>query len=160
MLAEWSRKQTVPPIRQPNATTIDHSASRKSVAGATDIRASGHLHVNLDGQTSFHGHTSIFDQPELQLQPQLDGVRPALTLPEDIARAESVLSEAAAAGRHQEIYDLAAGRLDFDGVHPELATELLHIHWQRQHHALLITYRPAFMRDMAVPGGGKYYSKL
>ena len=35
---------------------------------------------------------------------------------------------------------------------------LLSLHWNRQHHSFLLTYRPAFMRDMA--SGGPYFSKL
>lgn len=35
---------------------------------------------------------------------------------------------------------------------------LLSCHWNRQHHSYLITYRPAFMRDMACQG--PYFSKL
>lgn len=50
------------------------------------------------------------------------------------------------------------GKLDFDGVDPELGMHLLDLHWNRQHHSFLITYRPAFMRDMAT--GGPYFSKL
>lgn len=50
------------------------------------------------------------------------------------------------------------GKLDFDGVNPELGMHLLDLHWNRQHHSFLITYRPAFMRDMAT--GGPYFSKL
>lgn len=50
------------------------------------------------------------------------------------------------------------GKLDFDGVDPELGMHLLSLHWNRQHHSFLITYRPAFMRDMAT--NGPYFSKL
>jgi hypothetical protein len=50
------------------------------------------------------------------------------------------------------------GQLDFDGVDPDLGMHLLSLHWNRQHHSFLITYRPAFMRDMAC--GGPYFSKL
>lgn len=35
---------------------------------------------------------------------------------------------------------------------------LLNIHWNRQHHNLLMVYRPLFMRDMAC--GGPYFSKM
>jgi hypothetical protein len=35
---------------------------------------------------------------------------------------------------------------------------LLSLHWNRQHHSHLITYRPTFMRDMACQG--PYFSKL
>lgn len=54
--------------------------------------------------------------------------------------------------------NLRQGKLDFDGVDPELGMHLLSLHWNRQHHSFLITYRPAFMRDMAT--GGPYFSKL
>lgn len=50
------------------------------------------------------------------------------------------------------------GKLDFDGVDPELGMHLLSLHWNRQHHSFLITYRPVFMRDMAT--NGPYFSKL
>lgn len=57
-----------------------------------------------------------------------------------------------------ETINYGAGRLDFDGVDPELGMHLLSLHWNRQHHSSLITYRPAFMRDMACQG--PYFSKL
>lgn len=57
-----------------------------------------------------------------------------------------------------ESLNLRQGKLDFDGVDPELGMHLLSLHWNRQHHSFLITYRPAFMRDMAT--GGPYFSKL
>ncbi|KAK5231477.1 hypothetical protein LTR72_000659 [Exophiala xenobiotica] len=37
---------------------------------------------------------------------------------------------------------------DIHGVPTELATHLLDLHWSRQHHTLLLTYRPAIMRDL------------
>ena len=57
-----------------------------------------------------------------------------------------------------EAINFAAGKLDFDGVDPELGMHLLSLHWNRQHHSFLITYRPAFMRDMAC--NGPYFSKI
>jgi hypothetical protein len=59
---------------------------------------------------------------------------------------------------HLEAINLASKKLDFDGVNPELGMHLLSLHWNRQHHSFLVTYRPAFMRDMAC--GGPYFSKL
>lgn len=64
----------------------------------------------------------------------------------------------AARQRQLEELNLRRGKLDFDGVDPELGMHLLSIHWNRQHHSFLLTYRPAFMRDMAC--GGPYFSKL
>ena len=57
-----------------------------------------------------------------------------------------------------EPMNMRQGKLDFDGVDPELGMHLLSLHWNRQHHSFLVTYRPAFMRDMA--RGGPYFSKL
>ena len=47
---------------------------------------------------------------------------------------------------------------DIDGVPTELAMHLLDLHWNRQHHTFLLTYRPAFMRDLV--SGGPYCSKF
>ncbi|BCR84757.1 fungal specific transcription factor domain-containing protein [Aspergillus chevalieri] len=60
--------------------------------------------------------------------------------------------------RQMEMLNFQQGKLDFDGVDPELGMHLLSLHWNRQHHSFLITYRPAFMRDMATEG--PYFSKL
>jgi hypothetical protein len=57
-----------------------------------------------------------------------------------------------------ESLNLAAGRLDFDGVDPEIGMHLLSIYWSRQLYTAQIIYRPAFMRDMACEG--PYFSKL
>lgn len=61
------------------------------------------------------------------------------------------------AGQLEE-FNYHAGNLDFDGVDPELGIHLLNLHWNRQHHSFNISYRPAFMRDMAC--NGPYFSKL
>lgn len=60
-------------------------------------------------------------------------------------------------GQLEEL-NFGQGKLDFDGVDPDLGMHLLSLHWNRQHHSFLITYRPAFMRDMAC--NGPYFSKL
>lgn len=69
-----------------------------------------------------------------------------------------LLLAAAAEQRQLESINARAGKLDFDGVDPELGLHLLNLHWNRQHHAYQATYRPAFMRDMAC--GGPYFSKI
>ncbi|KAL5401387.1 hypothetical protein PMIN06_011920 [Paraphaeosphaeria minitans] len=72
--------------------------------------------------------------------------------------AEKGLVAEAARQRQFEQVNARLGKLDFDGVEPELGLHLLSLHWNRQHHSFLITYRPAFMRDMACHG--PYFSKL
>jgi hypothetical protein len=44
------------------------------------------------------------------------------------------------------------------GVPAELALHLLDLHWSRQHHTFLLTYRPTFMRELE--HGGPYCSDL
>ena len=51
-----------------------------------------------------------------------------------------------------ETINLKSGKLDFDGVEPEMGMKLLSIYWNRQYHAGPIVYRAAFMRDMACDG--------
>jgi hypothetical protein len=71
---------------------------------------------------------------------------------------EKGLIAEAACQRQLEDVNFRLGKLDFDGVEPELGQHLLSLHWNRQHHSFLITYRPAFMRDMAC--NGPNFSKL
>lgn len=54
-----------------------------------------------------------------------------------------------------EIYDKIS---HIDQVPIELAMHLLNLHWSRQHHSFLLTYRPAVMRDLV--SGGQYSSKF
>ncbi|KAJ9093200.1 hypothetical protein QFC21_006517 [Naganishia friedmannii] len=76
---------------------------------------------------------------------------------EDLARRNELIAKAGQA-RHRERIDFSTGSLDYDGWPPDLVRHLLELHFNRQHHAFCITYRPALMRDMA--SGGPYFSKL
>jgi len=60
--------------------------------------------------------------------------------------------------RQLEMVNMLAGKLDFDGVDPELGMHLLAIYWNRQLLSGPIVYRTIFMRDMAC--SGPYFSKL
>ena len=70
----------------------------------------------------------------------------------------TLLFAEAAKQRQMEVVNTARGLLDFDGGDPEMGLHLLNLHWNRQHHSFLVTYRPAFMRDMACQG--PYFSKI
>lgn len=59
--------------------------------------------------------------------------------------------------QRQKEYQLQT-TVDFDGVPTEMALHLLSLHWNRQHHSFLLTYRPAFTRDLM--NGGPYYSRF
>jgi hypothetical protein len=106
------------------------------------------------GMSSYHGRTStLFDENAHHDRPVAEA-RPKM--PEQWI--ENGLVAEATRQRQLEDFNFRRGTLDFDGVDPELGMHLLNLHWNRQHHSFLITYRPAFMRDMAC--AGPYFSKL
>ncbi|OAA59370.1 fungal specific transcription factor domain-containing protein [Cordyceps fumosorosea ARSEF 2679] len=115
--------------------------------GAGDSR----IVVSSNGTSSYHGHTSTLY--EEQGPPEGDG-RPRIP---DEWIGKGLVAEAARQRQLEEL-NFHTGKLDFDGVDPDLGMHLLNLHWNRQHHSFNITYRPAFMRDMA--SDGPYFSKL
>ncbi|KAK4058201.1 hypothetical protein OIO90_000940 [Microbotryomycetes sp. JL221] len=115
------------------------------------------LHIDsTSGHATSHGPTSAFFDETVASTTQAGADKGHASISD--AEIKSRLVTFCAEQRHQEMIALALGTLDFDGVQPELAMHLLALHWNRQHHAFLITYRPLFMRDMAC--GGPYFSKL
>ncbi|CRJ86917.1 hypothetical protein BN1723_000205 [Verticillium longisporum] len=110
--------------------------------------------VSANGVSSYHGRTSALYEDNVQERASAADLHPRM--PE--AWIEKGLVAEAATQRQLEDFNYQSGALDFDGVDPVLGMHLLSLHWNRQHHSFLITYRPAFMRDMAC--GGPYFSKL
>ncbi|EFQ87269.1 hypothetical protein PTT_17286 [Pyrenophora teres f. teres 0-1] len=109
--------------------------------------------VSANGSSSYHGRTStLFDQGSHDRSTAEAHPR----MPDEWI--ERGLVAEAARQRQLETVNFRHGKLDFDGVEPELGMHLLSLHWNRQHHSFLSTYRPAFMRDMAC--NGPYFSKL
>ncbi|KAL2075144.1 hypothetical protein VTL71DRAFT_86 [Oculimacula yallundae] len=121
---------------------------RPSLAPATP----GMARLEGSGHSSYYGRTSALYDDDLV---DRRGPKP-LGQASEMTRRQ--LMGEAAHQRQLETLNYRSGKLDFDGIDPELGMHLLTLHWNRQHHSHLITYRPAFMRDMA--GGGPYFSKL
>ncbi|KAH6845866.1 fungal-specific transcription factor domain-containing protein [Chaetomium sp. MPI-CAGE-AT-0009] len=110
--------------------------------------------LSANGVSSYHGQTSaLFEEPG---HDRSTTEAPNRRMSDEWI--EKGLMAEAARQRQLEKVNFRAGKLDFDGVDPELGLHLLSLHWNRQHHSFLITYRPAFMRDMAC--NGPYFSKL
>lgn len=110
-----------------------------------------------DTPTDQHGHTRAGPQMPLEhIRKRLMGE--AAYQSKSVTSQISVYSTVSQISGQLESLNLRQGKLDFDGVDPELGMHLLSLHWNRQHHSFLITYRPAFMRDMAK--NGPYFSKL
>ncbi|KIL88555.1 hypothetical protein FAVG1_07800 [Fusarium avenaceum] len=110
--------------------------------------------VHANGESSYHGRTSALFEDNAQERPVEQEVQPRMP---DHWVERGLIAEAAKQRQLEDIH-YSKGQLDFDGVDPDLGMHLLSLHWNRQHHSFLITYRPAFMRDMAC--GGPYFSKL
>ncbi|OLN87435.1 Nitrogen assimilation transcription factor nit-4-like protein 9 [Colletotrichum chlorophyti] len=134
------------PGAQQSETPADRDPSHR--AGVSRIV------VSANGVSSYHGRTSALFEESLQERSSAADLRPHM--PDEWI--EKGLVAEAAKQRQLEDHNYRAGTLDFDGVDPELGMHLLSLHWNRQHHSFLLTYRPAFMRDMAC--NGPYFSKI
>ncbi|CZT52600.1 related to pathway-specific regulatory protein nit-4 [Rhynchosporium secalis] len=134
----------------PNLCPAVSPAAKRRPALASSTPAMTRLEAP-SGHSSYYGRTSALYDDDLA-----DRRGPKLGQASEMTRRQ--LMGEAAHQRQLETLNYRSGKLDFDGVDPELGMHLLTLHWNRQHHSHLITYRPAFMRDMA--GGGTYFSKL
>ncbi|GIZ39166.1 hypothetical protein CKM354_000255700 [Cercospora kikuchii] len=149
--------------RQPvpkDASTVASLQGSSNEAGPTDATAAStpesvgkRAPASLSKNATYHGPTSALyeDLPsERPSQPWFNAEREN--------RMSTLLFAEAAKQRQMEVVNTARGLLDFDGVDPEMGLHLLNLHWNRQHHSFLVTYRPAFMRDMVCHG--PYFSKI
>ncbi|KAJ5115378.1 hypothetical protein NUU61_001137 [Penicillium alfredii] len=138
----------------PSQNDETQESPAKSPDTAHPQSAVSRIFISPNGDSSYHGLTStLFDDAPTDRhgQTRADPQAP-------VEHIRKRLMGEAAYQRQLEMLNLRQGKLDFDGVDPELGMHLLSLHWNRQHHSFLITYRPAFMRDMAT--NGPYFSKL
>jgi hypothetical protein len=142
--------QLVEKSKSPSATPLEINNEVEDVDGHTsdgDFDVSKYLSVDDQGQVDVFGLTSTLHNPG----------RPSLpNIPTSSQEIRNQLVANAALERQKEF----SLRLlpDIDGVPVNLAMHLLDLHWNRQHHTFLLTYRPAFMRDLV--HGGPYCSKF
>ncbi|CAI7674684.1 unnamed protein product [Penicillium palitans] len=136
---------------------IQHLSESPSTDVSADQRQSAvsRIFISPNGDSSYHGLTStLFNDASTDQHGHPRSIDPHVP----VEHIRKQLIGEAAYQRQLESLNLRQGKLDFDGVDPELGMHLLSLHWNRQHHSFLITYRPAFMRDMATTG--PYLSKL
>ncbi|RFU26049.1 hypothetical protein B7463_g10288, partial [Scytalidium lignicola] len=127
-------------IRKDEAEEFDQDLSADMLDTSPFVSVDEQGHIGIFGPSSgFHNNTNT--SQKLGSSPQ--GVRSELI-------ANAVI-------QRQKEYELMRHG-DFDGVPAELAIHLLDIHWNRQHHSFLLTYRPAFTKDLM--NGGPYYSRF
>lgn len=109
--------------------------------------------ASISKTSTYHGPTSTLFDDVAATSP-----RDSWLTAERKAMMPGVLFAEAARQRQLEPINMLNHVLDFDGVEPEIGMHLLNLHWNRQHHSFLVTYRPAFMRDMSC--GGPNFSKI
>jgi hypothetical protein len=90
--------------------------------------------------------------PSSALQSSIKTQAPTGSLVSEHIRNSLIANAVLQRQREHELYSLP----DIDGVPIELAMHLLDLHWNRQHHTFLLTYRPAIMRDLRQ--GGRHCS--
>lgn len=117
------------------------------------LRSVSQIVVSANGIPSYHGRTSALFEESTPERPAAE----RLARVSDEWVEKSLVTEAVRQ-RQLEPINFHRKKLDFDGVDPDLGMHLLELHWNRQHHSFLLTYRPAFMRDMAC--GGPYFSRI
>jgi hypothetical protein len=108
-----------------------------------DYDPSNFLSVNECGQIGFYGPSSALHGPSPRKPSQ----------PLASRHSEPIRNQLIAHAAIERQKEHALSRLPMIGGEPsELALHLLDLHWNRQHHTFLLTYRPAIMRDL-VDGG-------
>lgn len=130
--------------------TQSHRQPTESPYSQTRVDVRAHLSLDKSGDIEVRGPTNT-------LYESTEAVSDEQEVPDRYASA--ILTANAAMERQKEAGYIEAWlrRGEIEGIPAELALHLLDIHWSR-HHFFLLTYRPAFYRDMMC--GGPYYSKL
>ncbi|KAH8670788.1 fungal-specific transcription factor domain-containing protein [Xylariales sp. PMI_506] len=134
----------------PPPTTSGPEEEEGDAASDAGFDLSNHVSVDDQGQVGVFGLTStLHDSAQGRFADRAQGIS-------TIEESSYQLIANAALERQKEFRVRMLP--DIDGVPVNIAMHLLDLHWNRQHHTFLLTYRPALMRDLV--HGGPYCSKL
>lgn len=134
-------------------------------AGPSPFEAEIACAIEEDGSIHIHGPTSHLHQPSTtrHASPEIPISESEQELQTQIIKDQ--LFAYAALQRQRESTILLSGPArqlgslaDLDGVSIDLAAHLLDLHWNRQHFAYLLTYRPAIIDSLM--NNGPYCNKL
>lgn len=158
VVSEYSAPQGQPktsPLPNPLATTSGEGGSGMSPCEA---RVAGAFHEHGCVST-VHGLASIMN-PSSRAQHKENIAKMTWRGEAAVAASKSRLISNAALQRQREprLFRQLSNLMDLDGCDPELAKHLLDLHFNRQHYAYLISYRPAIMESLA--NGGPWVNKL
>jgi hypothetical protein len=118
-----------------------------------------------DGSIQVHGISSNLYQPSATRKTPIDETAQLSEEEEaDSQRIKDQLFANAALQRQREttifggVGRSLGPKIDLDGLPSDLAIHLLDLHWNRQHYAYLLTYRPAIIDSLT--NDGPYANKL
>jgi hypothetical protein len=159
VISEHSASQSqskVSPLANAIATT---GADGGSGMSPCEARVAGAFHEH-GCVSSVHGLASIMN-PSSRAQHKENISKMTWRGEAAVAASKSRLISNAALQRQREprIFRQPSNLVDLDGCDPELARHLLDLHFNRQHYAYLISYRPAIIESLA-NGGGPWVNKL
>ena len=131
-------------VRTVHEHALDHEETNVGVSSDDDDYDPSHfLSVNERGQIGFYGPSSALHGPSPMKAPQSMEGEPS----------EPIRNQLIANAAIQRQKEHMLSRLPTIAGEPsELAIHLLELHWNRQHHTFLLTYRPAIMRDIVTGG--------
>ena len=146
----------------PLVETVDHEmtdihTSHENTNASQVVQESDHesMHITSDEEPDVSTFFSMDEQGDLSTFGPSSALRSTVQRTECISpycseHLRNALVAKAALSRQAEygIYALS----DLDGVPIDLAMHLLDLHWNRQHHTLLLTYRPVITRDILHQG--------
>ncbi|KAI5296668.1 hypothetical protein KEM52_002073 [Ascosphaera acerosa] len=139
-------------VSQPASTGTRRSSKYRLIddeledSSDEDHDVSAFLSVGEGGKVVSFGPSSLLQRPTKPLVPSQYPVA-------DNVRNQLIANATLQRQRELELHSWKY----IDGEPVELALHLLDLHWNRQHHSFLLTYRPAIMRDL-MNGGGPHCS--
>lgn len=147
---EGQSDDQIRPIMSPSEPFEEQSTAPMEPHDDESVEASsndGDLDVSPFVSVDEQGNLSTFG-PSSALQSTTRHPQPTSAISIEHIRNGLIANAILIRQREYELYS----RVDLDGVPIELAMHLLDLHWSRQHHTFLLTYRPVIMRDLIQNG--------
>ncbi|EXA31351.1 hypothetical protein FOVG_17323 [Fusarium oxysporum f. sp. pisi HDV247] len=131
--------------RKVTSQPIDRKATTPIVSSDDELNIANFISVDDAGTTNSFGPSSALHNPARN-----DKGTPSSRQSTTTEHVKNELIANAALQRHLE--HRLTRHATIAGEPTELALHLLNLHWARQHHTFLLTYRPAVMRDLECSG--------
>ncbi|KAF5544249.1 Nit-4-like protein [Fusarium napiforme] len=131
--------------RKVTSQPIDRGATTPIVSSDDELNIANFISVDDAGTTNSFGPSSALHNPARN-----DKGTPSSHQSTTTEHVKNELIANAALQRHLE--HCLTRHTTIAGEPTELALHLLNLHWARQHHTFLLTYRPAVMRDLECSG--------